>query len=375
MSYRLDKQKNGLYKIRVWSNPDEFGKIKTKQESGIRTVAVAKNRALEIEELLNQNIIPKDYTFENLCKLYYKAKEKTLSPNTIDKKKFVRNSVLNYWGTVLAKNINTRNVQDWVNKLEQKENVHKPGAKLKKSTIQEYVKFLNTILNWAVSQDYLEYNRIKKLEYTEDEEEFEPTILPPETLSEILMSFKKECYNLYIPSLLSLLLDPRRGEVTALTWDNVDFENGLIRLNKTAYEENGQTKFKNKMKSKTSKRILVMSEFLKNELLEHKQMNAHLNSNLVCANVFIGNIKPSYVSHKFHDFVKDRFGILMRFHDLRHNFNQLCYESGTDLSTRSKMMGHSNEKITNQVYTHFSQNKAKEAVENMANLLNLKPTI
>lgn len=373
MSYKIEKQANGKYLIRVWSKPDEFGKKQSKQVSNIATVSVAKKIALEIEEQFAMDIEPThDCTFQQMAEMYFKAKEKTLSPNTLIKKQSYRKAVIEKWGKVRCNKINTRNVQDWINELEGKTNCHKKGKTLKKGTIQEYVKFLNTVINWAVAQDYLDFNRIKKLEYKEDEEEFEPTILPPEKLTEILLTLKHDFYNLYIPTLLALLLDPRRGEATALTWGDIDFERGIINLTRTAYEDNG-TKFKNKMKSRTSRRVLVMSDFLKQELLEHKQMNAYLPSDLACATVFLGEVTPSYISHKFHDFMQARFGIQMRFHDLRHNFNQLCYESNIDLSTRSKMLGHANEKITNEIYTHFSHNKAKEAVECVANMLNLQP--
>lgn len=370
MSYKIEKQKNGKYKIRVWSLPDEFGKIQTKQVSNIHTVAVAKNLALEIEESFALKLEPpQDYTFSQMTNLYMKAKEKTMSPNTLIKKKCYRDFVLKKWGNVKCNKINTRNVQDWVNELEEKENHNKKGQCLKKSTIQEYVKVLNTVLNWAVSQDYLDYNKIKKLEYREDEEDFEPTILTANELAEILKAIKKDCYNIYIPCLISLLADPRRGESLAIQKDDIDFEKNIIYLKNSVYEENGKTVLKNRMKTKSSRRKLVMSEFLKKELQEHLEMNKALETNFVCDNIFIGEVTPSYITHKFHDFVKERFNIEMRFHDLRHNFNQLCFENGIDLSTRSKMMGHSSEKITNRIYTHFSYTKSQEAVESITSAL------
>ncbi len=372
MSYKIEKQPNGLYKIRVWGIKNEFGKIPTKQISNIKTIAVAREKALTIEENFNNGLSTKDYTFKQLDELYHQAKDKNLSPNTKNANKYRREIVLNYWGNVKANRINSKNVQEWINKLEKQEPRNKKGMLLKKATVEEYVKILKTTLNWAVDNDYLDYNRIKKLSYKEDEEEFEPTILTPEKLKEILFTIKQECYNIYIPTLVSLFCDPRRGEILALTYNDIDFENNYIVLKKSAYEEEGQVKTKPKLKSKTSKRIIALSDFVKKEILEYKAFNKAKDSDIICNNIFMNNIKPSYVSRNFHNFIKSKFGINMRFHDLRHNFNQLCFENGIDLSTRSKIMGHSNEKITNEIYTHYSSKKAREAVESVANAINSK---
>lgn len=370
MAFSITKQKNGKFKVRAWGRADEFGKKTSRQQSNIETKAQAKTIALELEKSLECEEQPKSsYTFQQLYNLYMQAKAKNLSPNTFNRKKYYISATLDYWGKVKAININTKNVQEWVNILEQPTET---GKKRKKSTVQEYVKVLNTILNWAVGQDYLEYNRIKKLEYLEDEEDFEPTILNEEKLKEILLTLKQEFYNLYIPVLISLLADPRRGEVLGITYSDIDFDNNIIYMSQTAYEdEKSQLQHKNTFKTKTSKRRILISNFLKNELLKHKELNKHLNSDFVCDNIFIGKITPSYITHQFHDFILNRFGIKMRFHDLRHNFNQLCFENDIDLSTRSKIMGHSSEKITNNTYTHFSNKKAKEAVESVTKALNL----
>ncbi len=371
MSFKIEKQPNGLYKIRVWGNKNEFGKIPTKQVSNINSKAVAKSKALEIEEKLNNNGNYNEYTFKQLDDLYHQAVDKNLSPNTKNTKKYRREIVLKYWGNVQANKINSKNVQEWINKLEKQENPNKKGQHLKKATIEEYVKVLKTTLNWAVDNEFLDYNRIKKLYYKEDEEEFEPTILTPEQLKEILISIKQKCYNIYIPTLVSLYCDPRRGEILALTYNDINFNENYIQLKKSAYEENGEVKLKNKLKSKTSKRIIALSDFVKEEILEYKVFNNAKDNDKICDNIFMKDIKPSYISRNFHDFIKSEFGINMRFHDLRHNFNQLCFENGIDLSTRSKIMGHSNEKITNDVYTHYSSKKAKEAVEAVSNAIGL----
>ena len=61
MSYKIEKQENGKYRIRVWSVADEFGKIHTKQVSNLNSTTAAKNKALQIEEAFSQNREIQDY--------------------------------------------------------------------------------------------------------------------------------------------------------------------------------------------------------------------------------------------------------------------------------------------------------------------------
>ena len=65
--------------------------------------------------------------------------------------------------------------------------------------------------------------------------------------------------------------------------------------------------------------------------------------------------------------MKEVFNIDIRLHDLRHSFNQLAYENDIDLTTRSKMLGHASEEITNEIYSHFSATQSKKAVNIISN--------
>ena len=57
----------------------------------------------------------------------------------------------------------------------------------------------------------------------------------------------------------------------------------------------------------------------------------------------------------------------IRLHDLRHSFCQIGYDLDIDLSTRSKLLGHSNIKTTNNIYTDYSAKKTASAVEQINN--------
>lgn len=159
-------------------------------------------------------------------------------------------------------------------------------------------------------------------------------------------------------------MSPRRGEFSGLKWENVDFENDLIYLANNRVMVNGKAMDKAKLKTKSSKRVLVMSDFVKNELLAHKAMNQYLDSPYVCATVFSDSspINPDYITRVFPKITERVFGFHMRVHDLRHSFNQIAYEDDVDEATRSKIMGHSKVLMTRNTYTKSSLKRNKDAM-------------
>ena len=55
----------------------------------------------------------------------------------------------------------------------------------------------------------------------------------------------------------------------------------------------------------------------------------------------------------------------INFHTLRHTFATRCLESGMDLLTISRTLGHSSVKITGDVYLHMTQPHQKECLDRL----------
>ena len=207
-----------------------------------------------------------------------------------------------------------------------------------------------------------------------DEETFEATTLNIEQIATILKYMKQNLYNLYTPTLISVLTGSRRGETLGLTWNDIDFENNLIYFRNNIVNVNGKPINKTTLKTKNSKRVIAMADFLKEELIEHKNKFAPINiDDHVCSNIFQGEITPDYITHCFHDFMKNKYNINMREHDLRHNFSQLIYDNEELLLTKSKIMGHSNIDITKNVYTRHTVNQRMfDIVNSLGNMIKEK---
>ncbi len=347
--YKIEKQENGKFKIRVWSKRDALGKRKSKQESNISGYTAAKKRAQELEYELEEDIV--DMTFLKLDDLYHEERKDKVSITTLHTSyKYDRERARNFLGNIKAKKINSAVIQKFID-MEQKQG-------LKKKTVQNHVAYIIAVLNWGVNYDKLDFNRVKKLNYKDDDEEFEATTLELDQLADMLVFLKENFYNLYIPTLVSILTGARRGETLGLTWDDIDFENNLICFQNNLVNIEGKPVSKKSLKNKKKKKFVAMADFLKEELLEHKaEIAIPQLDNHICSNYYTGQITPDYLTHAFHDFMLKKYNIEMREHDLRHTFSQLIYDNEILLIEKSKMMGHSDTQITKNVYTKHKVNQ------------------
>lgn len=349
MSYNIEKQPNGQYKIRVWSKRDALGNRKTKQISNISGLTQAKKKAKELEYEIEENL--EDLTFIKLDDMYYNERKDKVSITTLNTSyKHDRQRARDFLGDIKISKINTSIIQQFIDS-EQRQG-------LRKKTVKNHVAYILAVINWGVNYDKIQFNPIKKLHYKEDEEEFEATTLTLDQIADMLIFLKTKYYNLYIPSLISILTSARRGEVLGLTWNDIDFENNIIYFRNNLVNIDGKPVSKKTLKTKTSKRAIAMANFLKEELLEHKSKLAIPKvDNHVCSNVFLDLITPDYLTHTFHDFAKNNLNIKMREHDLRHTFSQLILDNEQLLIEKSKIMGHSNTEITKNVYTKHNINQ------------------
>ena len=69
--------------------------------------------------------------------------------------------------------------------------------------------------------------------------------------------------------------------------------------------------------------------------------------------------------NRYHDFLK-RYGITdIRFHDLRHTFASLLIEADVSMKVIQELLGHSTITTSMDIYTHVSDRKKEEAMEQL----------
>lgn len=161
----------------------------------------------------------------------------------------------------------------------------------------------------------------------------------------------------------------RIGEVCALTWDDVDTDNGVINVRRTIQRiyviEDGIRRTElilDTPKTKNSIREIPLSKDLLRILKPFKKI---VNPSFF---VLTNDAKPTeprtYRSY-YKNLMKDLKMPELKFHGLRHSFATRCIESNCDYKTVSVLLGHSNISTTLNLYVHPNMEQKKKAIEQM----------
>ena len=188
----------------------------------------------------------------------------------------------------------------------------------------------------------------------------------------------------------------RRGEVLALDVDrDVDFEAMTITVREAVRFVNQNQPEIVDPKTEAGIRTIPLLDILANELLGLHGLVCPSTSGAHMSEIAWKRAWDSYVTalethangcHKrWYGKTKQHKAILdanaqlppwesisIRSHDLRHSFCTMLYDAGVDLKSAMRWMGHADQKMTMQIYTHLSDQKLKaasEALQNTASLL------
>lgn len=194
----------------------------------------------------------------------------------------------------------------------------------------------------------------------------------------------------------------KTGEVFALTWDDVDFENRTIRVNKTVYwkiKNNKGRWFLGTTKTDGSSRIIYMSDTLYKILSKFKE-DQNINRKLYKSKYkyyYLEQVKNKYgklIEYKIIEgknkndkvemvFVKkdgtyvgtditkypyriihNELKISCRFYDLRGSFATISLRNGCEIKDIAEVLGHKRTETTEKYYISSTENDKMNVIIN-----------
>lgn len=177
----------------------------------------------------------------------------------------------------------------------------------------------------------------------------------------------------------------RKGEILALTWDDVDFEKDTVAVTKAAAVVNNQQIVKVPKTRNSYRKISIphsVTEKLRKLRLEQTRYRLSVGDYWQGENwIFTqdnGKMMSYYTPYKALQDILTHYNAgkaeadklpMIPFHGLRHTKATLQIASGTDVRTVSAMMGHRETSTTMNIYAHNLQTAEKEAVNSMERLI------
>jgi integrase len=168
---------------------------------------------------------------------------------------------------------------------------------------------------------------------------------------------------LYPIALLALGTGMRRGELCALRWQDVDLENGMLRVERSLEQtRRGGLRFK-PPKNARSRRTISLSPAVVGELRAHWRVQQERRLALgqgkappdaLVFGLWDGNPRqPDNLSTDFRRNMKKIGMTHISLHSLRHTHASQLITSGMDVLTVSRRLGHGSAAITLAVYGHL----------------------
>ena len=161
----------------------------------------------------------------------------------------------------------------------------------------------------------------------------------------------------------------RIGELLSLTWDDIDFKNKCLKINKTTFyvKQNGIGKMViDSPKTKSSNRVIPLSNILVNVL---KNIRIKSNSEFVISTKNNTKVGIRAYQRSYERILKKLNIQYKNFHSLRHTFATRALELGIDVKTVSEILGHKNPMITLQRYSHSLMSYKTEMMNKLSKML------
>jgi integrase len=149
----------------------------------------------------------------------------------------------------------------------------------------------------------------------------------------------------------------RKSEALALEYSDIDFEKKTISVNKHLLHDGNKPVMEHRTKTKSSKRTVILLDRVAEKLPKNKK------------GVIFCNEDGSYLTKRQYALRWEKWqkenNTTVTAHQLRHGFATMLFEAGIDLKDAQDLMGHSDIKTTQDIYTHIRDKRRKETAEKL----------
>ncbi len=365
------------------------GERKQKKKGGFKTKAEAeKAAALLIAEVEKGDYVEeKKITFKDFSKQWLELYSKSgVKVSTIRVRKHEVGRLAVFLDKLKMKDITSKKYQSVLDDLHKNladntlDGVHRTGRMIFKKAVELKVIKTDPTVNASLPKTQI------TVEDLESQTEI-PKYMEKDQLALFLNTAKEKGLVRDFPMFFVLAYTGMRiGELAALKWRDIDFENQTISITKTIYNPSNNLKAYQLLtpKTKTSRRVIDVTDSVIQVLRDHKAQQEDFRSKLpdgiyydldfVFAQMDFKN--PGYPVYL--KLIGIRMARLLKLaglsseltpHSLRHTHTSLLAATGISLEGIMSRLGHKDDETTLHVYLHVTQERRKEAAQKFDELM------
>ena len=225
---KLIKRADGRYEIKIYIGLDENHKKKYKTIYG-KTVAEVEEKERKLKAKLDKgiDIVSYDDAFSQWLRRLLTVKETELTESEYNTFKARAKVFDDEIGGLPLKNIGQSVLQPIVNRIYEKNPATgKPSAK---RTVARYISAASAVFSYAIECRSADFNPCVYLKVPKQAKVNERRMLLPAERQWI----EDTPHRAQLPAMLMMYSGLRKGEVTALTWADIDFDKHTISVNKS----------------------------------------------------------------------------------------------------------------------------------------------
>lgn len=373
------KLKNGelRYKFGIYTGIDkQTGRKTNTTRSGFKTKKEAVLAASKLEIELSEGKIEKskDIKYGDVYQEWLPAYENTVRESTLlSTTNIFKNHILNHFSDKKINTITVSEIQTIVNKW----------FDIAPVNFKKWFYYTGKIFEYAIKMEYLDKNPCRLVTLPKNKKEFAEKKLLFWDKKQLDVFFK--ClYDMdddkkFVFFRLLAFSGMRRGECLALTWEDINFKENTIDINKTISQGINRYQVINPPKTKKSMRKIIMDQktmdyLYKWKMEQRKQMLNYgfntLNKKQMIFTTRNNTMLPLSAPSKWLKLVISKYDLpSIKIHGFRHSHASALFASGATIKEVQERLGHEDAQTTLNVYTHVTSNQNKDVVVKLESYL------
>lgn len=283
--------------------------------------------------------------FSEVAQEWYDEAEPNVAIQTLKPYKAGLKDALKEFGDENIKEITPKDINSYLRKL--------AGNGLSSKTVSQKKLVLNLIFKHGIIAGDIEINPCSTAVLPKDMPKEIRTAASPADEKTV-----RDSADVWLFPYMALLTGMRKGEILALQWKDIDFEENIIHVTKSVCHQGDRPIIK-MPKTETGIREVPLLMPLKEKLLEIKKRPADDYIISDTGKKPLTNRRFITLSKKY----REATGVKCTAHELRHSFATIAFENDVPAKAIQEILGHKQLSTTMDIYTSIRRKSLRAAAD------------